>query len=204
MYARPSLHGEDYYSRKGYYGMAGMVICDDMKRIRFLDLGWPGAVHDMRVWSNSKIATKPWLYFSHLQFLLADSGYMLCDFLVPSYKRTRGSQLSQEQLNFNTRLAQCRSVNEHFIGLLKGFQSLRGMRMDISKKSAAKTMIMYIRCASILHNLLLDMSDPSDDWDFEIQDYDETNDRFENEESSNHGYSCTKDRRQYHTNMFSI
>ncbi|KAG9406133.1 hypothetical protein AC1031_004048 [Aphanomyces cochlioides] len=165
--------------------MAGMVIWDDLKRIRYLDLGWP--VHDMRVWSNT------------------DSGYMLCDYLLPSYKRTRGSQLSQEQLNFNTRLAQCRSVNEHFIGLLKGrFQSLRGMRMDISKKSAAKTMIMYIRCASILHNLLLDMIDPSDDWDFEIQDYDETNDRVENEESSNPGYSCTIDRREYHTNKFSI
>ena len=55
LYAKPSQNGEDYYCRKGFYGVNGMVICDDKKRIRYLDLGWPGAVHDMRVWSNSDI-----------------------------------------------------------------------------------------------------------------------------------------------------
>ncbi|KAH9103773.1 hypothetical protein LEN26_015205 [Aphanomyces euteiches] len=197
------MHGEDFYSRKGYYGMAGMVVCDDKKRVRFMDLGWPGAVHDMRVWSNSKLGTQPWTYFNHLEFLLVDSGYILCDYLLPSYKRVRGLRLSDKQLNFNTRVAQCRSVNEHCIGLLKGrFQSLRGMRMDISKTEAAKMMILYIRCDAILNNLLIDMNDPDDDWDVQLQAYDVTDESTDVEGSSNLGYRTPQDRREYHCNKF--
>ena len=36
---KPERDGTDYYSRKGYYGMAGLVICDDLKRIRYLYTG---------------------------------------------------------------------------------------------------------------------------------------------------------------------
>jgi hypothetical protein len=30
---KPSLDGEDYYSRKGRYGIAGLIVCDHNKRI---------------------------------------------------------------------------------------------------------------------------------------------------------------------------
>ncbi|KAF0719974.1 Aste57867_668 [Aphanomyces stellatus] len=106
VYARPSEHGEDYYNRKGYYGMAGMIVCDDKKMIRFMDLGWPGAVHDMRVWSNCELALHPEKYFGLLEFLLADSGYTLGEYLLSTNKRIRGMHLSERQQWFNTRVAQ--------------------------------------------------------------------------------------------------
>ena len=31
---KPSRNGEDYYSRKGRYGLAGLLVCDDKKKIR--------------------------------------------------------------------------------------------------------------------------------------------------------------------------
>src|SRR4030095_7830788 len=30
--SKPSLNGEDWYSRKGRYGMAALIVCDDHKR----------------------------------------------------------------------------------------------------------------------------------------------------------------------------
>ena len=105
---------------------------------------------------------------------------------------------------FNTRVAKCRYVNEHCIGLLKGrFQLLRGMRTDISLKKGALFMILMIRCAGVLHNLLL--NDTDSDWN-EILDCDITDDQpdLEHEEirvcsTSSNG---EVDRRKYHTFKF--
>ncbi|KAF0708447.1 Aste57867_6347 [Aphanomyces stellatus] len=88
------------------------------------------------------------------------------------FRKIRGFGLSGPQELFNKLVAKCRYVNENCIGLLKGrFQSLRGMRMDISVKKYAEMMIYFICCAAILHNLLLENFE---DWDTELYDFDET------------------------------
>ena len=97
VYARPSVNGEDFYSRKGFYGLAGMIVCDDRKLIRYMDVGWPGAVHDMRVWSNSALGSRAELFFSTGEFLLADSGYGMSDYILPAIKKPRGGNLSEKQ-----------------------------------------------------------------------------------------------------------
>ena len=51
---KPSLYGEDYYSRKGCFAVHCLVICDDETRILDFVVGWPGSVHDNRVWVQSK------------------------------------------------------------------------------------------------------------------------------------------------------
>ena len=51
----PMANGEDYYTRKGDYAIKGLIICDDAARITWVEMGWPGSVHDNRVWANSKI-----------------------------------------------------------------------------------------------------------------------------------------------------
>ena len=53
---KPSRDGEDYYSRKGKYGLSGLIVCDDWKRIRHIYTGWPGCAHDARVFENSPLA----------------------------------------------------------------------------------------------------------------------------------------------------
>jgi hypothetical protein len=174
VYAKPSKDGEDYYTRKGYYGMSGMVVCDDHKRILHIDLGWPGSVHDSRVWSNSALALSPSTYFSGQEYLLADSGYSTSDHILAAFKKVRGIPMTKAQIVFNKRLAQCRYVNEHAIGLLKGrFHSLRGMRYDLSTMAGAMMMVCMIRCATILHNLLLD-EDEDQQWESSLLDCDAT------------------------------
>ena len=36
---KPAKDGEDYDSRKGRYGLAGLIVCDDMKRILYVYTG---------------------------------------------------------------------------------------------------------------------------------------------------------------------
>ena len=43
---KPSLHGEDYFTRKSRYAVVAMVVNDDKRRIRYLNVGWPASVHD--------------------------------------------------------------------------------------------------------------------------------------------------------------
>jgi len=40
------VNGEDYNTRKGAYDIKGLVICDDSVRITWIEVGWPGSVHD--------------------------------------------------------------------------------------------------------------------------------------------------------------
>jgi hypothetical protein len=46
---KPELDGEDYWTQKQSYAVSAMVVCNDFKRIRYLNLGWPGSVHDQRI-----------------------------------------------------------------------------------------------------------------------------------------------------------
>jgi len=51
----PMLSGEDYFTRKGNYAVKGLIICDDTAKITWVEMGWPGSVHDNRVWLNSDV-----------------------------------------------------------------------------------------------------------------------------------------------------
>ena len=48
------MNGEDYYTRKGDYAIKGLIICDDAARITWVEMGWPGSVHDNQVWQIAK------------------------------------------------------------------------------------------------------------------------------------------------------
>jgi hypothetical protein len=50
--AKPSIDPQDYYSRKGLYGLATLVVCDENKRIIYYLTGWPGCSHDTWLWEN--------------------------------------------------------------------------------------------------------------------------------------------------------
>jgi DDE superfamily endonuclease len=83
----PTLNGEDYYTRKGDYSIKGLVICDDAARITWIKVGWPGSVHDNRVWSNSEIYLGRDKYFDQKEYLLGDSAFSTSAVMVPAFKR---------------------------------------------------------------------------------------------------------------------
>jgi len=66
----PTLNMEDYFMRKGNYVIKGLFICDDAANITWIEMGWPGSVHNNQVWSNSDIYLSKEKYFSNKVYLL--------------------------------------------------------------------------------------------------------------------------------------
>lgn len=125
------------------------AVCDDKRKIRNLYLGYPGSVHDSRVYRNSPL--------SHMleercgnYFILGDSGYPLQKNLLTPYK-DRGN-LTRQQQNYNIKLSKNRYVIEHCFGMLKQkFRQLYHIKLrDVT------FIAHFIRAACVLHNIAID------------------------------------------------
>ncbi|CAH1379195.1 unnamed protein product, partial [Tenebrio molitor] len=107
---KPSDDPESYINRKGYYSIQLQVVCNHHRQILDIFVGYPGSVHDSRVFRSSPL-------FATLQqkcdnyHLLGDSGYPLRSHLMTPF-RNRG-QLTRAQTNYNAALASNRYVIEH-------------------------------------------------------------------------------------------
>ena len=102
-------------------------FCDDLCRIRHLTLGWPGSIHDNRVWTTCEVHQNSHLFFNRDQYLLGDSAFQPSEHMVPAFKKPYGAPLGIHEQLFNTHLSKMRIRVEHSIGRLKGrFQILRG------------------------------------------------------------------------------
>ena len=168
------MNGEDYYTRKGDYAIKGLVICDDAARITWVEMGWPGSVHDNRVWVNSDVYLDTDKYFDQKEYLLGDSAFSASAVMIPAFKKGHNRNLSEEQRYFNNKLAKIRIKSEHCIGLLKArFQRLRGFRRVIKEKKDLDTILRHAMCACILHNLLIDHPVPPDWLDETLEELDQ-------------------------------
>ena len=115
-------HG-DYLNRKGFYSLIMQGVCDHQYIFRDINIGWPGRVHDARVFANSEIYLKedcgtlfpewrkPIGESSMPVVLLGDPAYPLKTWLLKPY--TNRSNLTQTQSTFNYRLYINQSQNDH-------------------------------------------------------------------------------------------
>ena len=161
-----------------------LIFCDDEMRILDYIVGWPGSVHDNRVWSTTDQYLRYHDFFSRLQYILADSAFTTSIHCISAFKRLRGVHcLPDDQLLFNTLLAKARIKIEHCIGLLKNrFPCLRGMRNIIRNAISLKRIIDRVTVCIILHNLLIDSSYP-EEWENGYQeDLEEEDVEYEYEE----------------------
>jgi len=144
------VNGEDHYTRKGDYAIKGLVICDNAVRITWVEMGWPGSVHDNRVWANSEIYLSKDEYFEQKEYLLGDSAFLTSGVMIPAFKKGHKGNLREEQRYFNHKLANIRIKSEHCIGLLKAqFQHLRGFwRVIQDKQDLDAILIGYVRLCS--------------------------------------------------------
>ena len=78
----------DFNGRKGKYTITCMIVNDHMRRIRYYNLGWPGNVHDERVYRHTPLAMYPDRYFSTGEVMLGDSAFSPRVNVVPVYKKT--------------------------------------------------------------------------------------------------------------------
>lgn len=145
----PTLHRNSYINRKGHASIQLQAVCTS--QMMFLDVytGWPGSVHDARVFRNCPL-------YGHLQdamrsdyHLLGDSAYPLSTSLITPYRDN--GHLSRRQKIFNTLHSSTRVVIERAFGLLKGkWRRLKYLPMEDLEKVP-----VVITAACVLHNFLL-------------------------------------------------
>ncbi|GFY67024.1 protein ALP1-like [Trichonephila inaurata madagascariensis] len=99
----PSLNAKDYFCRKQFHSLILQAVVDGNSHFMNINVGWPGSVHDARVFRNSVI-------FSRY------SAYPLLPWVMKPY----GGRLTREMENFNKKLSCGRVSVEHAFGQLKG------------------------------------------------------------------------------------
>jgi hypothetical protein len=155
---RPEAFHECYYSRKSFYAINVMIVCDDQRRIIYYNAGWPGSTHDNRVFRNSQLFLNRGEYFSQNEYLLGDSAYSASPIMVQSFKKQSSqAKLPDNHEFFNTQLAQVRIVSEHTIGILTGrFCCLKRNNVKLkSGQKEVKQLVDLIGSCIVMHNLLI-------------------------------------------------
>ncbi|XP_050337645.1 uncharacterized protein LOC126763918 [Bactrocera neohumeralis] len=90
-----------YYSRKRQYAVKLQAICDYKLRIRQLIVGYPGSVHDAKIFSNCLLFKHPERFLSTSQWIAGDSAYPLKPFLITSFRQNSSEYTEEERHSFN-------------------------------------------------------------------------------------------------------
>lgn len=155
----PRQSPDDYINRKGFHSLIlqGLVDCE----YRFLDVcvGWPGKVHDARVFKNSPLfalcCARTFLpldmsvMISGVRvppLILGDSAYALSDWLMKPY--TDRGNLTPDEGSFNVKHSTTRVVVENAFGRLKGRFKGIGKRLDLNIENSCNV----IAACCVLHN----------------------------------------------------
>ncbi|KAI7951271.1 hypothetical protein MJO28_006955 [Puccinia striiformis f. sp. tritici] len=159
LYDRPLIDPQDY-SRKGFYGLNTLIVCDKEKRITYYLTGWPGCCHDTCLGENSELMLKENELFTPGEYLVTDSGFPVETNVVPAFKRPAHAAMPRPKKQFSHHLSSICVCNEHCIGILKGqFLSLQGLRKDLSsarsmeKMSALETLTHVQRTAQLCYDI---------------------------------------------------
>jgi hypothetical protein len=153
-------------TRKQNYAVAATLVCDDWKRICFINVGWPGSVHDQRMYRNTVIKKNPGVYLSYREYLLGDLVYTPNPTMVHGYKKFGGQGvLAFGQIFFNDLLSSCHSKFEHTSGIWKGrFPFLTNIQVKIASKKDIMFLIKLVKASAVLHNLFVDRHTVPKSW----------------------------------------
>ena len=156
----PLVDPADYVNRKNYHSINMQAVVDSKYLFRDIVVGWPGSVHDARIFSNSDLYIRgnenklfPRNLSQTLQgceiqpLLLGDPAYPLLHWLIKPYPENVNTP--DIERNFNKRLSRARMTVENTFGRWKGrFQKfLKRVDMQVS------TLVIVITASCILHNI---------------------------------------------------
>lgn len=123
---------------------------------KFIDIfvGFPGRVHDARVFRSSPIyhhlTDRNHLLLQHNHHLLGDSAYPLLGNLLTPFRDN--GHLTEDQIRYNVKLSTVRSIIERTFGRLKG-KFWRLKYLDIADPEFGTALIIAAAC--VLHNFSL-------------------------------------------------
>uniref|UniRef100_A0A8C3PC11 Putative nuclease HARBI1 n=1 Tax=Chrysemys picta bellii TaxID=8478 RepID=A0A8C3PC11_CHRPI len=153
----PPHLGSEYVNRKGYFSMVLQALVDHRGHFIDINTGWPGKVHDTRIFRNTWLFRKmqAGTFFPEWKIMvgevempiviLGDPAYPLMPWLMKPYT----GSLDSSKERFNYRLSRCQMTVECAFGRLKGrWRSLYG-KLDLAENSIPT--VISACCA--LHNI---------------------------------------------------
>ena len=150
----------DYHNRKGWYSIILQGLVDSSGQFIGITVGWPGRVHDARVFANSSLYRKGQTGHLHPAsmsrkingidiplLVLADAAYPLLPWVMKPF--TDNGTLSAERFHYTYRLSRARMIVENAFGRLKGRWRclLKQNEGDIDR------MADVIAACCVLHNI---------------------------------------------------
>ena len=142
-----------YVNRKKFHSVILQGVCDDEMIFTDCVAGWPGSVHDSRVFANSELyqeaTSNNAVLFPGGSFLLGDTGYPLMTWCLTPFKDT--GNLTPAQRKYNTYCSNSRCVIENAFSLLKG-RWRRLKYVDVDDMRDLSTLIM---ACCVLHNFTI-------------------------------------------------
>lgn len=151
----PTDDPESYYSRKQYYAIQLQAICDENFKIRNISVGYPGSVHDARVFANSEVGRDTNKFLTNGQYLVGDSAYAVNENMVTPFKRNSAVGTSQERTSFNTYISSYRVKIECVYGFLKEtFGSLKSLRVRVNADNGHRIACEWITACCVLYNII--------------------------------------------------
>ncbi|XP_050022702.1 putative nuclease HARBI1 [Dermacentor andersoni] len=106
-----------FMSRKGFYALNTMIVCDAHMRIVDIDPRFPGSCHDSYVWRHSPLLGRLTRNLRRGEWVLGDSGYPLEPWLLTPVPGHPG--IDTPEGRYNQAHASMRNVVERGIGVLK-------------------------------------------------------------------------------------
>ena len=166
---------ENYLNRKKFESVILQAVCDPQLLFTDCYTGWPGSVHDARVFSNSDLKQRtdadPMSMFPGNTFLIGDAAYKLETFLLTPYKDF--GHLDAQQTRYNYIHSATRMVIERAFGLLKG----RFRRLQFVELRDNDDIVKLIMSCCCMHNFCILEDQKFDDFeiDFDIPHEEEIN-----------------------------
>lgn len=156
---RPLESASDYYNRKSFYSILMQALVDFRGIFLDMNIGWPGKVHDARMFANSSLYQKAisgtllpdWPKVINgvkvPLVILGDPAYPLKTWLMKPYLDNPG--ITVKERLFNYRQSRARMVVENAFGHLKGRWRCLLKQMDMQVCNVTNVVASCV----VLHNI---------------------------------------------------
>lgn len=146
----PTQYVDAYKNRDNITSMQLQAVCDS--NLQFLDIttGWPGSVHNARVFRNSPLqALLQKGSLPHLYHIIGDETYPLTSYLIVPYEDKEILTEVQKKFNVCHAFTQC-TIERAFELLKHKFRRLKDLDMKLVERVPG-----IIAATCVLHNFIL-------------------------------------------------
>ena len=155
--------------RKRFHSVNLQAVTDPDLLITDAFCGYPGRVHDARVFRNSPlyqaVIANEEEFFPGNCHILGDSAYPLLSWILTPFKNY--GNLTRCQRNYNFKQSSTWMVVEHLFGTLKGqFRRLK-LKLDVDKVEDIPTIVIALALCTIYQFFLDDNTDEDNDYDYQ-------------------------------------